>query len=365
MQLSRKVTPSNQMSDKEYRELKDRLSYSAFKQYVNSRSKFYKEMILGEYVKRVSTEATIKGDMVHVLLADQQGEWDSKFVMASGKIPTGQMQTLVLELYNRSLRSMDAEGRQVDQFSVILQDAINVVKYEADGITEKAFKKKTNEWILEAFQKEGESYYQELLKSTGKDVITMIQVETAEKLVTQLREHPYTRDIVNLQSTEEVEVFTELVILYQIDNIKYRSMVDKLVVDHKNKTVTPWDYKTTWSPESGWEYSYLSNYYYIQVGLYDLALKEWIKEHGLQDYKVLPMRYICIDTTGQASPVIYVMQDKDVLLAQRGFTVRGRKYMGINEIQKNIAWHLSSGDWTTTEIINKNNGQMMMDIVYR
>jgi len=365
MQLSRKVNPSNQVGEKEYRSLKGYLSYSGLKQYVQSRSKFYKEMILQESVKKEQTLSTILGDMVHVLLADQINEWDSKFIMTSVVPPTGQVLTLVQELYKRSLQSMDEEGVQRDNFNVIFTDAVQVVKYEYDGITEKAFKSKPNEKILEMFQATGEAYYQELLRSTGKTVVTIQQIEQAEKLVTTLKEHKYTRDIINLQSSDDIEVFNEMVILYEMDGIKYRSMLDKVVVDHKNKTIQPWDYKTSYNIETNWEYSYMSNGYYIQVGLYALALKYWVKEHKLDGYKILPMKYIAIDTTGASAPIVYAMSDKDVLMGQRGFTVRGKHYKGCLTIHKDILWNINTGIWSTCQEVEEANGEIEMKIVYR
>lgn len=365
MQLSRKVIPNNQVGEKEYRALKDRLSYSGLKQYVQSRSKFYKEMILQESVKKEQTLSTILGDMVHVLLAEQVNEWDSKFVLSSVNPPTGQVLTLVQELYKRSLQSMDENGMQKDNFNVIFTDTVQVVKYEYDGITEKAFKGKTNEKILEMFQATGEVYYQELLKSTGKTVVTIQQIEQAERLVTMLKEHEYTRDIVNLKSSEGVEVFNELVVLYEIDNIKYRSMIDKIIIDHTSKHIKVIDYKTTWSPETGWEYTYLQNQYYIQVGLYQIAMEHWCKEHDLVGYTITPMLYIAIDTTGNSAPVLYQMTSKDILMGQRSFTVRGKHYIGVLETHKNIQWNLASGNWQTSMDIAKNNGVVEMKLVYR
>lgn len=363
------MVPNNQMGEVEYRKLKGTLSYSGLKQYIQNRYRFYKENILGEVPQREETASTILGSLIHVLLADQVNEFDSKFVISSVKAPSGQMLDLITELYKRTLKSLeqvDGEYRQKDEFSVIFNDAFTAVKYEYDGVTEKAFKGKKMEWALEKFQSEGgQLYYDELLQSTGKQVVSMQQIEQAEKLVAMVKSHPYTTDIVNQVSTDNVEVFNELIVLYQIDGIEYRSMIDRCHIDHISKTIQPYDYKCVWSPEVGWEYGYLQNCYYIQVSLYDTAMKEFAKQHNLKGYQVLPIIYITIDTTGNASPVLYKMSVKDVLMGQRGFTVRGKHYIGTNQIHKMIQWNLETGNWTTVKEINDNKGIVEMKLVYR
>jgi len=365
MHLNRKETVvQNQMSTDSYRALRDRLNYSALKLYATSRYRFMKEMILGEVCEKDATVATTLGDLVHNIMADQ-GDFHEKFTLAQSIPPTGQILTLTEELYKRSLKSIDDQGRQKDEFSVMFRDAFNSVKYEFDGVTEKAFKKKTLEWALEKFQVEGEMYYKELLENTGKTVVSVDMITKAEKLVEMLRTHPYTADIVNEVSGGDVEIFNELVILYMYLGIEYRSMIDKCKVDHSNKTIQPYDYKCSYDVENGFEYSYLKYGYYLQVGVYDIAMNAWKMEHDMADYTVLPIMYIAVDTTGNTAPVKYQITDKDLLLAMRGFTIRGKRYEGVESIHRNIVWNISTGIWNTSEDVYNNNGLMQMKQIYR
>lgn len=369
MQVTKKTTLQNQLSEREYRNLKERLSYSSLKQYSQNRYKFFKENVLGEIVERESSAAIVTGDLVHVLLADQQGEFDIKFHLAQAQAPVGQMLDLVEALYHRSVRGIQ-DGIQTERFEVLFADAVDNVKYDINR-KEIAFVGKPVEKILELFtttDKKGciaELYYKERMECIGKTVVSILQIQTAEKIVEMLKNHPYTSAILGMVSTDDVEVFNECMVLYDIDEIPYKSMVDKLVISHIDKTIQPWDYKTSWNTENGWEYSYLSNGYYIQAGLYAIALEKWKTEHDLQEYKVLPMTFIAIDTTGNVSPVLYKLSDKDVLLAQRGFYVRGTRYRGIWELHKDIQWNLTSTNWQTSQAIDQAQGVVEMQIKYR
>lgn len=368
MILSKRTEVSNQMPEREYRNLRDRLSYSNLKTYATNRTKFVKECILGQISDKESTVSTIVGDICHVLLAEQEGEFDNKFHIASAIEPTGQVGELVEALYRRALKSLDENGVQRDQFEVLFTDAVNTVKYDYD-MKEVKFVGKNLEKILALFTEPdkkgavGELYYKEKMACTGKQVVSVSHIQSAEKLAEQLRTHEYTKDIVNLKTGGDIEVFNELVILYEIDGVLYRSMIDKLVVDHGKKLITPYDYKCTWSNEDGFQYNYIKNMYWLQIGLYDMAIWHWKREHGLE-YKVEGMRYIACDTTGNNAPVIYRLNAQDIEMAKHGFTLRGKRYPGVIELQKAIQWHVNTGNWTTTEEIDRNKGIMELGIAY-
>jgi hypothetical protein len=373
--LNRRTEPKNQMTDKEYRSLKSRLSYSNLKTYVQNRTKFMNECVLGIVSEKEATGATIVGDIVHVMLAGREGEFDNKFHISQIDPPKGQLGELCDALYKRTLKSLtynelEEKYIQTDSFETLFKDAVDSIKYDYN-LKEVKFMGKSLEKILELFStadKDGvipEQYYKEQVECTGKQIVSMSNIETAERIVNHLKEHPYTAELVNLQTSNEIEVFNELVVLYEIDGIPYRSMIDKCLINHKQKVIVTYDYKTTYDNENGFEYSYLKYGYWLQAGLYAIAIKEWAKEHGLQDYTIIPIRYIAIDTTGQNAPVIYELSDKDVLLGQRGFTVRGKHYPGVMQIHHDIQWGLSTGIWNTSKKIHEANGRVSMEIVYR
>jgi len=296
-------------------------------------------------------------------------EFTDKYYLSKSEAPTGQLGELYVALYRRSVMTL-MDGIQTDSFQTIFMDAVNSVKYDSN-MKEVKFMGKSVDDILQLFVKPdkkgiiAENYYKESLTHIGKSSVSVYNIESAMKLAQQLREHPYTRDIVNLQSSDDVEVFKEMIVLYEIDNIPYRSMLDRIHIDHTHKTVQPYDFKCTYDVENGWEYSYLKNGYWLQVGLYDTALKSWIQEHDMSDYTVLPMIYIAVDTTGTCAPIVYEMQPNDVIMAQRGFSIRGKSYMGSMMVHRNVQWNLNMGIWNTGQDVYENNGVVKMAIKYR
>lgn len=361
MNLQKKVENSR-ITEKEYRKL-PAINYSALKCYMSSKKKFHKEYILQDTSEREESASTIMGSIVHAMLCSQE-EFDSKFHISTAPEVTGQMAELVEALYSRTLKSLNEEGVQTETFEQIFMDAVNTVKYDYD-MKEVKFKGKNLEKIVEMFSgSNAEILYKEKITTIGKTVVSVSMLQQAEKIVEKVRSHPYTRDIVNMQSNEHVEVFNEIPVTFQIDGVEFKSLIDKLVVDHINKIVTPWDYKTSWD-STNLEYSYLKNGYWLQVALYYVAITEWMKEHLEEDYMISPLKYISIDTQGWEDPIVYECSMTDVNAGWDGFRINGRKYQGAEEIIKAIHWHEENGTWSTTKELQESNGIAKLSIQYQ
>lgn len=366
MNLTKKS--NTQMSEKEYRDIKGSLNYSAIRVYLSSRTKFYKQFILNEVQEDEQSAESIIGSIAHVKMADREGEFDSKYVLASAKEPTGQMMTLVQNLYKIARRSMTAELVQTREFEQLFLDAVQETKYGAN-LEVIAFKGKELPKILEMFtetDKNGccpEKYYQELLNHTGKQVVTISQITGAERAVEILKNHQYTRDIVAIQTGGDIEVWNELPILWKWRHVPCKSMIDKLVIDHQKKTVSIYDWKFTW--DENFTYSYIKNKYWLQVGMYHMAVLHWmLEEHSMKDYTLNPMCYVICDPVGNSAPLVYQLTNKDTMAAVHGFTVRGIKYPGVEEVLEDIDYHVESAVWNSPVQAQKNNGQMSINIQY-
>ena len=358
MELSKKMESSN-LSEKEYRSLKDRLSYSALKTFDNDRAKFYREFILGEARRDSESASTLLGSLVHCLLADQP--FNEKFHMISTLEPKGQMKDLTDALFRRTLKSM-VDGVITEKFEVLFMDAFQEVKFDASG-KEVAFKGKDLDKVLTMFEGDAEIYFKELLQTIGKSVVTVSLVTKAEQLVEKLRGHSYTYEYANARTTKDVTVFNELPILFEINGVPYKSMIDKVIVDHVNRIITPLDWKTSWDNEEP-QKAYLKFGYYLQAGLYDYALRQWKNEHELDGYTIVPMTYIFCDTSGFADPVVLGLSNEDIFNAWNGFKLRGYEYRGLQDLMEDVAWHVDTGNWATSRAIFNANGRIQLALNY-
>jgi hypothetical protein len=363
MELVKKTERGNTLSTKEYRKLNG-ISYSDIRLFIQDRRKFYQEKILGEIGERKDTASTIMGDMVHTLLLEPD-KFDQKFVLPACTPPVGQMKDLCDNLYTRTVRSMDENGKVTMQMSELLELAIQDTKYNGKG-EEVAFKGKGVEKIVEMFTGAAEMYYKELRDNHGRTVVSTMQIEKAELIANEMRENPWTSKYLIDQPGEESH--NELPVVFTYKGVELRGMLDRITVSHEKKKITPSDVKSSWDIES-FDYSYVKNCYYIQAAMYDLAASAWATQQGIGDYTIEPMTFLSCDTRGYMQSIPYTLTGDDIGAAMYGFTLdNGKHYQGLLAVLKDIKWAIDNGKWNVSKDVYQDmekKGHTGLGIVYK
>lgn len=366
MHLTKKV---QSISEKEYRGLKNEINASAVKLYIQNKSRFVKEVVMGEPVERKDTADTIMGSMIHCRILEPE-TFEDKYVISQMLPPTGQMLELVNTLYAEDIKTRDSEGRQQVQFEGIFLEAVNKVKYD-HNLQEIAFKGKSVEKIIEMFttadKKTGiapEQYYKELLQNRDKTVVTMLQIEKCEKIVEEMKQNKWIDRWVNARDTEDQHVYNEHAIQFSYKDMKTRALIDRFIVNHEDKYIEPVDIKSVWDAE-GVAYTYISRYWYIQAAMYDMALRHFAVENGLDGYTILPLRWLITDTTGFNKSHTYRTTERDLKKAYEGFHTRsGRYYPGLLPTLEEIIWASDNGIWSYNKQLVDANGEYLLEIPY-
>ena len=94
------------------------------------------------------------------------------------------------------------------------------------------------------------------------------------------------------------EVFYQVKIIGEIKNVKFKGMLDGLVIDHVNKTIIPFDLKTGSYPANKFiEKGLIGWNYYIQAALYTALLEQYIDTHHpeYKEYKMDSFKFIYAD----------------------------------------------------------------------
>jgi len=329
-------------TEKEYRAV-DMNSSSSLKEFSLDRKKYHRRYVKGEQVEDKDSSAALMGRLVETLLMEPD-EFENRFHMSSvASAPTGLMLAFVDALYSITMQSLDSEGNVIRSFEEISRDAY----------VESGFKIKY-EKVLEKFVgSDAEIYYNEMrvVKSKGLSVVTVEDVTNAERIVTELKTNDVTQHIVNLVNSARYEVFNQFQIEgYEIDGMKLKSMIDKLVVDHEEKTIQIYDLKCVWAVENFYEEYYLYRRAYIQAFLYHRAIST-----AFEHYKVLAPKFIVCDSTNYYSPLIYKLTVKDLDEAYEGFEYKGREYPGVKTIIEELKWALENDIWNVsmTNFLNR------------
>jgi hypothetical protein len=315
-------------------------SSSSLKDFSQDRKKYYKKYYLGEKVEDKDSSAANMGRIVETLLMEPH-LFDERFYMSScASTPTGLMLDFVEALYRHTRDATDEDGVVTTPMNQLLEAA-----YKESG-----FKIKYEAVINKFIGSDAEIYYNEIrrVRTLNLTVVNTMEVSIAEKIVENLRINSTTAPIVNLVSSSRYEVIDQMQIEgYEIDGHPFKSMLDKVVIDHSQKTIQPYDLKCTWNVENFYEEYYLYRRAYIQAYLYYNAMLHLVKNEDspYYGYTVERLRFIVCDSTNYYQPLIYTLENFDMLAAYEGFTHKGRTYPGVKDLITSLIWCKTFNIW--------------------
>jgi len=328
-------------------------SSSSLKDFSQDRKKYYKKYVLRETVEEKDSDAITMGKVVETLLMEPELFDDKFYISACAKTPTDNMLNFVEALYKYTINCTDEEGNVTRSFEDISKDAFTESGYSGKGTG-------SYESVIKKFVgSDAEIYYNEIRKVRAKNllVVSLDNIKNAEQVVEGLRNSPTTKDIVNLVNSSRWTVYNQLQVEgYVVDGHKFKSMMDKVVVDHEKKTIQVYDLKCTWSVEGFLEEYYLYRRAYIQALLYYKAAIHFMNNtEELRGYRVEPPKFIVCDSINYYAPLVYTLSDKDLENAYNGFTYKNREYKGVEKLIIELKWALENNTWNIS-MDNKLNG---------
>jgi hypothetical protein len=324
-------------------------SSSSLKEFSTDRRKYHKKYILNEVVEDEDSKAATMGRMVETLLMEPHLFDERFYVSTCMTTPTGLMFEFVEALYKHTVEATADDGTITRNFEDICKDAY----------TDSGFKIKLDAVLTKFIGSDAEVYYKEIREVRPKHltVVAAQEIANAEKIVIELKTNPVTAEIVNLVDDVQYSVHNQLQVEgYEVFGHMFKSMMDKVVVDHANKKVQVYDLKCTWSVENFYNEYYLYRRAYIQGFLYHKAAESWASEMGYGDYKILHPKFIVCDSTNYMNPLIYAMSDINMVDARAGFEHKGREYPGVAQLIEDLKWALDNDVWNISRENHINNG---------
>jgi hypothetical protein len=291
------------------------------------------------------------GRIVETLLMEPE-EFDSRFYLSSlASVPTGLMLEFVESLYRFTIDAIDEKGNITRDFSSLAQDAY----------VESGFKIKFEAVLTKFMGSDAEIYYKEIreIRSKGLTVVTIQDVANAEKIVNELKNNPVTSGVINLVNSPRYTIKNQLQIEgYVVDDHQFKSMMDKVVIDHNERTIQIYDLKCTWSVENFLEEYYLYRRSYIQAYLYWKAGISLTTDTDSEcyGYTVMYPKFIVCDSTNYMNPLIYELNDNDMDDAYFGFDHKGKHYKGVKELIIDLIWAQDNDVWNISRENSINNG---------
>lgn len=326
-------------------------SSSSLKEFSINRRKYHKKYILGEKVEDDDTKAATIGRIVETLLLEPE-EFDNRFYMSvCMSAPTGLMLDFVNALCKHTLAATDEMG----SVSRIFEDMAK------DAYADSGFKIKFEAVIGKFVGSDAEIFYNELrqVRSKGLTVVTTEDVTNAENIVSELRTNNVTAEIVNLVNSGRYTIENQMQIEgYAVMGHLFKSMLDKVIIDHDKKEVFIYDLKCVWAVEGFYDEYYLYRRAYIQAYLYYVAVRSLTinQSSELSGYTVHYPRFIVCDSTNYYNPLVYTLSEIDMQEAFAGFEHKGRTYPGVKQIIEDLQWAIENDVWNISRENYLNNG---------
>lgn len=147
---------------------------------------------------------------------------------------------------------------------------------------------------------------------------------------------------------------------FEYNGIVLRGAIDRVLIDHENKTVEFIDLKTGAGTLSEFYRSYLRYRYDLQALIYTLSFDKFCVDNKLEGYELIPFKFMYIGV-GEMIPLIYETTDKWLEASLKGFKVGSYTYRGLIELTDEIKWHFDNNLFDLSRDIYESNGLVKLD----
>ncbi len=284
-----------------------------------------------------TSDALVLGSAVDCLLTDTDN-WDKRFHIITEEKPIGQMGEYVDCLFNNAVNYdiSDAiigfKGFDSQEFKNAEEAVYKLVGFKRDSLDK----------VRERFNKEAKDYFIDLKKSIGKEKISFEIYEQALKIKEDILEGEYSKKYFTCNEDEEIHFQTAIYFKYELVDCK--ALIDVIKINHKNKTVTPIDIKTTeFLPNfkgSFWKYRYD-----LQSAWYLLAIGFWKEKFAKEIYQILPFKLIVAEKCCGHKPWVFKVSYDTWNTGRDGGTINGRQYKGYNTLIEEYKVCKSKEQW--------------------
>ena len=315
----------------------------------------------------------IIGDGVDIQLTRPIEEFNQKFHISNlQNKPSDTIKSIVNQVYDEQ-KAFNLRNPTFDQTIGVLQDypgyillACNDHNYQPNWKTETRVAK-----IVEAWE-----YWEDLKAAEGKVVLSQEENDLISQIVMSIRTNPTTSKY--FETSKDVEILDQLAIYFSYCGIDCKALLDRVIVDHKNKTIQPIDFKTMGDQTIYFPKSLRQRRYDIQAAFYTEALKSK-KEY--ETYKILPFKFIVESTINPGNPLVFTCSQELLRIGQFGapktylygkIVSEGYDHMseyksmvtleikGFHQLIEDYKWYMEKDFETKREIV-ESQGEFQLD----
>lgn len=202
--------------------------------------------------------------------------------------------------------------------------------------------------------------------NSEKTIVTEVQYNKAADIANSFLHNPFTGHYFKLQ--DGIELLTSLDIYWFYEGVACKSLLDFVRINHKNRSISINDLKTTRHETSDFEKSFITYRYDIQAAYYFKAFKWWINNirKDLEDYEIIGFSFFVESTKNIGSPLIYHVKSSDIFIGEEGGIIMSegkRLYLkGFRKLIMDLKWHIENNIWSYTKDQYENKGIININI---
>ena len=249
----------------------------------------------------------IIGNGVDIQLTRPIEEFNQKFHISNlQNKPSDTIKSIVNQVYDR-VKETYPNIETIQNYNNAILDACNDHNYQPNWKTETRIAK-----IIEAWE-----YWEDLKAAEGKVVLSQEENDLISQIVMSIRTNPTTSKY--FETSKDVEILDQLAIYFSYCDIDCKALLDRVIVDHKNKTIQPIDFKTMGDQTLYFPKSLRQRRYDIQAAFYMQALFQWcIQQDKYLDYKILNFKFIVESTVNPGNPLVFTCSSELLDIGKNG-----------------------------------------------
>jgi hypothetical protein len=248
-----------------------------------------------------SEEHFVFGSMVDLMLTGTKAEFDEKYHRVSDDAKCTEAVKVIVEGAFKEAVELDPlfTGEISDYRLSVLQHC-KYQNYQSNWKDDTRVDK-----IIE----QGAKYFKVLAKSIGKTVISDTEYSNALACKMALQADQFIKPFVDKKYDQEVEFWDKFIVEFTFQGLDIKGELDRVVINHKTKVITPVDFKTTGKTVTGFQYDFWKYRYDFQAATYRIGLEQHpkIEELIAKGYSLNLFHYIVVEKDLKNFPMIFVV----------------------------------------------------------
>ena len=294
------------------------------------------------------------GDGVDMQLTRPIEEFNQKFHISNlQNKPSDTIKSIVNQVYDYVKEVNGTNILTIDKYTEAILDSCNNHNYQPNWKSETRISK-----IVEAWE-----YWEDLKAAEGKVVLSQEENDLISQIVMSIRTNSTTSKYFE-KNNSSVEILDQFSIYFTYEGIECKALLDRIIIDHKNKTIQPIDFKTMGDQTLYFPKSLRQRRYDIQAAFYTEALKS---KKVYETYEILPFKFIVESTTNPGNPLVFTCNQELLEIGKSGrnaynlcdkayvsdeYTVYMKfdKIKGFHQLIEDYKWYMENGFSVNREI---------------